>query len=117
MELCIPLQPLSINAAFQGRRFKTHDCKIFEKCFYYLLPKKEMIMGWVEIWYEYGLLKSNFSRSDVGNLDKLISDLLVKKGYIQDDRKVIALHQIKVQSNKSYVKIRIEPYEKLATTI
>ena len=108
MDIEIPIQALTINQAFQGRRFKTRKYQIFEKEMFILLPNKEMVKGWVEVSYEYGLTPSSFSISDVGNLEKCLSDVLVKKGYIEDDRKILKLVQKKVQSPRFYVKISIK---------
>ena len=112
LSVSVALQPLSINKAWQGRRFKTNLYKSYEREAFILLPKKEMVLGNVEIWYEFGLKKSSFAISDVGNLEKCLTDILVKKGYIEDDRKVARLHLTKVVSSEYYVKIDIKHYGK-----
>jgi len=108
----IPVQALSINQAFQGRRFKTRIYQAFEREATILLPRMKMMMGLVEVWYEFGLTKRNFKRSDVGNLEKCLSDILVKRGYIEDDRKIMALHLQKVESSRYYVSIEIRQWNK-----
>lgn len=109
METKIPIHALSINQAFQGRRFKTNLYKSYEREMLILLPKYKQIKGWVSVWYEFGLTNKSFGISDVGNLEKLLSDIIVKRGYIEDDRKILDLHLRKVQSSYSYVKIKICP--------
>ena len=107
----IPIQPLSVNKAWQGRRFKTNVYKAYEREAHILLPRKEMIGGDVEVWYEFGLKRSSFAISDVGNLEKCLSDILVQKGYIEDDRKIAVIHMQKVESPEYYVTIKIAPWK------
>jgi len=109
MEVKISTQALSINRAFQGRRFKTNLYKTYEQIMLTLLPKQPIVKGWVEVWYEFGLTAKSFGISDVGNLEKLLSDILVKKGYIEDDRKILDLHLKKVLYSNYYIKIKICP--------
>ncbi len=109
MEVEIPLKPISVNKAFQGRRFKTKDYKVFEKQAYYFLPTVDKVKGWVDVWYEFGLIPTSFGISDTGNMEKCLTDVLVKKGYIDDDRKIINLHLKKVRAKKFYTKIKILP--------
>ena len=111
LSVLVSLQPLSVNKAWQGRRFKTNIYKSYEREAFIILPRKEMVKGDVEVFYEFGLKKSSYAISDVGNLEKCLSDILVKKGYIEDDRKIIALHLTKVVSSEYYVKVDIKNYE------
>src|SRR3990172_6415963 len=112
MEIEIPTQALTINQAFQGRRFKTKAYQVFEKEMSILLPRQKRIWGWVNVEYEFGLMPKSYSISDVGNLEKCLSDILVKHGYIEDDRKILTLTLKKVQSPRYYIIIRIYPYGK-----
>jgi hypothetical protein len=81
----IDLKPLSINEAFQGRRFKTNKHKAFEKALLLLLlpHKKEKIIG--PYFLEYRLSLQNYARTDISNLVKVMEDCLVKSGIVQDD--------------------------------
>jgi len=103
----IPIHALSVNKAFQGRRFKTNLYKCYEQETLILLPKKEMVTGWVEVWYTFGMTAKTFGISDTGNMEKLLSDIIVRKGYIEDDRKILKMHLEKVQSAVHYVIIKI----------
>ena len=107
-----PFQPLSVNKAWQGRRFKTDDYKSYEKIAHLLLPKCDMVRGFVEIWYEFGLPPRSYGISDVGNLEKCLSDIVVQKKYIEDDRKIVAMHLRKVESPEYYIKIEIRKWKK-----
>ena len=103
------IKPLSINAAWQGRRYKTKDYKDFEEDMLLLLPKREMVEGWVEVHYIIGLTKgTSYSRSDIGNFEKLISDLIVKAGYIKDDCYIKKMTLEKVLADDWFIDIQIK---------
>jgi Holliday junction resolvase RusA-like endonuclease len=104
----VPIEPFSINKAFQGRRFKTKDCKYWEKCFQTLLPKRLMVIGKVGVKYRFFL--KNHAMIDFDNLIKIMQDNLVKCGYIEDDRKIYKAYIEKIPC-KAYNKIEIEIYE------
>lgn len=86
------IKPLSVNKAFQGRRFKTSEYKRFEKKILLLLPKiKKDLKGSLKITLEYGF---SSKLSDIDNPCKLVLDCLVKK-YDFDDRQIYELIQKK----------------------
>lgn len=105
----IPVKPLSVNKAFQGRRFKTKDCKDFERDVSLFLPPKKMIAGDVEMVLEFYL--KNHRRTDVSNLVKILEDILVKRGYIEDDRKIYHLDLYKYEAEEDSINIYINKYE------
>lgn len=82
------IKPLSINKAFQGRRFKTKQYQDFEALCLYSMPKYQQIRNFVSIDIIF-YFKNN--RSDIDNCIKPILDIIVKKGYIEDDRKIMKL--------------------------
>lgn len=105
------IKPLSVNKAFQGRRFKTEDYKRFEKNMLLILPKsKESFLGDLKISIKYGF---SSKLSDIDNPCKLVLDCLVKK-YGFDDRQIYKLIQEKeiVKKGKEFIKFKIEKYEK-----
>jgi len=108
MKLKINIKPISINIAFQGRRFKTKKAKDFEQELFYILPKKNMIKGWVEI--NYKLYLKNWKMTDGDNCIKIMQDTLVKKGYIEDDRKIMRYVIEKIPSEKDRVEVEIKEY-------
>lgn len=103
--LKIDIKPISINASFQGRRFKTSLCNDYEKELWVLLPKKPMIKGEVEIWFDFFLV--NYAKTDISNLVKVTEDILVKKGYFEDDRKIVKMHLSKEKSKKDMMAITV----------
>lgn len=102
----LEIKPLSVNKAFQGRRFKTNDYKKFEKQMLLLLPKlKNELTGSLKIELEYGF---SSTLSDIDNPCKLVLDCLVKK-YGFDDRQIYELNQVKkiVKKGSEYIKFSI----------
>ena len=102
----IDIKPLSINKAFQGRRFKTRDCKDFETEVLFLLKNyKKRHEGWV--WINYGWHIKNFKLSDEANFIKVFQDCLVKAGIIEDDRFIKGHTSEKFQSEEEYITFKI----------
>ncbi len=109
IELKIPVKPLSINAAFQGRRFKTKKCKEYEKEIMKNLPVNKRIEGYISISYVFYL--RYFKTTDADNLIKVLQDCLVKKGIIEDDRKIVCYIIYKFQSIIDSIEITIKPFD------
>lgn len=106
-------KPISINNAFQGKRFKTKECKQYERDVFKQLPLYRKIEGWVEVEFIFYLKGTSFSLSDISNLVKILEDCLVKKGYIEDDRKIMKMHTEKRQSSNPRVEIKISSIERI----
>ena len=109
MDITIPLKPVSINEAFKGRRFKTKKCKEYCNDFLLIAPRKPMVEGIVEVEYRFHV--KNHKLSDYDNLIKITQDLIVEKGYIEDDRKIYKATIYKVPSERDYIEINIKKYE------
>lgn len=92
MKIKIPIKPLSINDAHKGRHFKTKQFLKYEIDVCKLLPfcKKKLKDG--EYFIKYVFYIKNYNLSDTGNFEKLITDLLVKRGYLKDDRYIKGLY-------------------------
>ena len=103
----LDIKPLSVNKAFQGRRFKTNDYKRFEKKMLLILPNiKKDLTGDLKICIEYGF---SSKLSDIDNPCKLVLDCLVKK-YGFDDRQIYELNQVKkiIKKGNEYIKFSIK---------
>ena len=102
----LEIKPLSVNALWQGRRFKTEEYKNYSDSVAFLLPKAEMIKGYVEIHYRFFL--RNWKRTDGDNLVKGLQDILVKAGFIEDDAKIMkyVIEKIPCEENKIEVEIK-----------
>lgn len=88
----IKLKPLSVNAAWQGRRFKTPEYTMFRKEFALLNGTcKTKAVGPITLDITFTLTKKSFGLTDVDNLLKPTIDAIVECGCIADDRNIIEL--------------------------
>ena len=106
IKVVVNLKPLSINIAFKGRRFKTQECKQYEKDLWVLLPKKERVEGKYSLVLDFFLKRPG--NTDVSNLIKILEDILVKKEYIKDDRYCWDLHVRKHKADEDSIGIEIK---------
>jgi len=96
MKITIPIKPLSINDAHYGRHVKTRTFRQYENDIFYLLPYNRTELKEGEYFVKYVFYIKNYKISDTGNFEKLITDLLVKRGYLKDDRYIKAMYLEKV---------------------
>ena len=102
----IKIKPLSINKAFQGRRFKTKDYLLYEQELFYLLPKIEVPNKKnLKLNIEFGIN----TLADIDNSLKLFLDIL-QKFYRFNDRYIMELNVKKVVVLKGfeYIDFNIE---------
>ena len=100
-------KPLSVNQAWQGKRFKTNKYKAYEKELLYTLPK-------LPLPYQNKKLKISFvfgfssPLSDLDNPVKMLLDILQKK-YRFNDKEVFELNVKKeiVKKKAEFIKIEI----------
>lgn len=113
MHLEIGLKPLSINQAHMGRHIKTKEFLRYEKNVYFLLPICPYNIQEGEYFLKYVFFIKNYKASDTGNFEKLVTDLLVKRGYLKDDRFIKAMYLEKKSvkdSKEEKILIDIVPY-------
>jgi len=79
----IKMKPLSVNNAWQGKRFKSPVYTLYERSVMLLLPKLEIPDGNLQIDFEFGF--SN-KASDLDNPIKPFLDILQKKYGFNDSR-------------------------------
>lgn len=101
----IQIKPLSVNNAWQGRRFKTKDYKEWQKEFTYLVGKQTPLKGAIEITLEFYI--KNDKMSDIDNFLKTLLDTLKDTNIIEDDRKIQEIHAYKYHSEKEKIRITI----------
>ena len=101
----IKTKPLSVNKAWQGRRFKTEDYKKYEIGLTWMLPNIELPKPPFKVSYEFGF--SN-KASDLDNPVKPLTDILQKK-YGFNDRDIYELNIKKkiVKKGSEYMKFEI----------
>lgn len=103
MEINLEVKPLSVNQAWQGRRFKTPKYKGFEHEVLLKLPyAKKQFKGDLRLDITFGF-KSTLS--DIDNGLKPILDVLQKK-YGFDDRQIFEL-RVKKIIGKEFINIKI----------
>jgi Holliday junction resolvase RusA-like endonuclease len=109
MTIQIHRKPLSVNACWQGKRFKTPLYKEYEKEILELLPEKyEIPEGDLQVRYEFGLN----TMADWDNPVKPLQDILQKK-YDFDDRRIMKAEVIKkvVKKGDGYFNFEIRGLE------
>jgi Holliday junction resolvase RusA-like endonuclease len=107
MQARLEIKPLSVNEAWQGRRFKSVKYKKFELDVLLLLPKsKEVYSDMIRIELFFGF--SNVL-SDLDNPVKMTLDILQKK-YGFNDKNIFELNvrKCKTEKGKEFISIQIE---------
>ena len=105
----IDIKPLSVNAAWQGKRFKTPAYKKYEKNVLKLLPKLTVPSGRLTLKIEFGF---SSKLMDIDNPVKLLGDILQKK-YGFNDRDIYRLEVDKriTPKGQEYIKFEITKFE------
>ena len=107
----IQIKPLSVNACWQGKRYKTVMYKQYEYALLAQLRKNNIPDGKLKVYFDFGF--SNVS-ADVDNPVKPVMDILQKKYGFNDSRVwMIVSNKHKVKKGEEYVKINIQPYEEV----
>lgn len=108
MQIIKKIKPLSVNEAFQGRRFKTPKYKAYEQKLLLALPKMNMPEPPFEIHFEFGF--SNVM-SDWDNPVKILQDILQKKyGFNDKDIYRATVDKVIVKKGEEYFKVKITTY-------
>jgi hypothetical protein len=102
MIINLKIKPLSVNKAWQGKRFKSPEYKKYEIQVLRLLPDIEI--------KEFKQLKITFGfsnmMSDIDNPTKLVLDLLQKKYNVNDrDLIYLVLHKEKTKKGEEFIEI------------
>ena len=106
----INIVPLSVNKAWQGKRFKTPDYKRYERDCLLMLPNRHISENKLKISIEYGF--SN-KLSDLDNPTKCVLDILQKRyGFNDNQVYELTLNKIIVDKGKEYFSFLIEDLEK-----
>lgn len=114
MEITLKVDPLSVNKAWKGRRFKTKEYDRFERDVAMSLqvcPDENTSKEEVFVYYVFHI--RNYGGADTFNMEKTLSDMLVKRGYIYDDRYIRAGYVRKEKVDRyghEFIEIQISPY-------
>jgi Holliday junction resolvase RusA-like endonuclease len=100
----INIKPLSVNLAWQGRRYKTKEYKTYENNLLLMLPKLKIPKTKLKIFLVYGLTHV----ADLDNPTKLILDIFQKK-YHFDDNMIYELNikKVLVKSGHEFLEFKI----------
>ena len=102
MIINLNIKPLSVNKAWQGKRFKSPEYKKYEIQVLRMLPNIE-IKEFKRLKITYGF--SNMM-SDIDNPTKLVLDLLQKKYNVNDrDLIYLVLHKEKTKKGEEFIEI------------
>ena len=102
------IKPLSVNEAWQGKRFKTEKYKSYEKEMLLRLPSLKLPQPPYEVFYRFGM--SN-TLSDWDNPIKPFQDILQKK-YDFDDKLIFkaTIEKVKVSKGEEFIEYEIKNY-------
>lgn len=89
----LDIKPLSVNEAWQGRRFKTQKYKAYERDVLLILPELEVPEGKLHIKIAWGF---SSAASDIDNPCKMFIDCLQKKYGFNDSR----VHKLSLEKEK-----------------
>ena len=102
MIINLNIKPLSVNKAWQGKRYKSPEYKKYEIQMLRMLPDIE-IKEFKRLKITYGF--SNMM-SDIDNPTKLVLDLLQKKYNVNDrDLIYLVLHKEKTKKGEEFIEI------------
>lgn len=101
------IKPLSVNQAWQGKRYKSKKYIAYSEALTYLLPNDIVIPdGLLAIHFEYGLSSMG---GDWDNPVKPSQDLIAKKYDINDNRiRRGVVDLVLVKKGQEYIKFKIE---------
>ena len=101
----INIKPLSVNACWKGRRFKTDKYKKFERDVLFMLPKLELPKAPFQIEFEFGF---SSKLSDYDNSVKPVTDILQKKYNFNDRYIKRAIIDVRLtKKGEEYFKFKI----------
>ena len=102
----VDIKPMSVNEAWQGRRFKTPKYKAYARDLSLILPASVAIpTGPLQVEYEFGL--SNM-QADYDNPIKPFQDVLQAKYGFNDSQIIQAVvRKVKVKKGSEYISFSI----------
>ena len=104
MVINLKIKPLSVNNAWQGKRFKTSEYKKYEIQMLRMLPDME-IKEFKQLKITYGF--SNML-ADIDNPTKLVLDILQKRYNVNDrDLIYLVLHKVKTKKGEEFIEIEL----------
>lgn len=105
----IKIKLLSVNEAWQGRRFKTRKYKVFERELFYILPDITIPEGKLELSITVGISSGN---ADIDNIAKPAIDVMQKR-YDFNDKRIhrLVLEKQIVKKGDEYFTFKFKAYD------
>lgn len=105
----VNIKPLSVNACFKGRRFKTDKYKAYEKELLNKLKPMDIPKGNLKVTLTFGV---SSKLADIDNPVKAFIDVL-QKYYGFNDRNIyeMNLKKIDVKKGKEFIEYDIRPWK------
>lgn len=107
----LDLKPLSVNRAWQGRRYKTPEYASWSDSAAWILKanRLETLEGPVSLTVRWFMKTAEMS--DIDNPLKVLLDAIVRAGLIKDDRQIFKLTVEKKKSDTDYIEIELVKIE------
>jgi Holliday junction resolvase RusA-like endonuclease len=103
------IKPLSVNEAYNGRRFKTKKYKAYKQSLMLILPKINIPDGMLSINITWGFSSAG---SDIDNPCKPFIDCLQAKYDFNDNRvSLLHLERVKVKKGDEFIDFSIVSYQ------
>ena len=104
----VKIKPLSVNACWKGRRFKTDKYKTYEKELIHKLKTYKIPEGKLKVFLVFGV---SSKLADIDNPVKAFIDILQKK-YNFNDRDIYSMELTKVDVKKGeeFIDFKIREY-------
>ena len=101
----INIKPMSVNQAWQGKRFKTNRYKNYERDCLFILPKIKVPEGKLKVELVFGF---STKLSDADNPVKCFVDILQKK-YGFNDNKIYeySIKKVDVKKGEEFIEFNI----------
>ena len=114
MKQLINIKPLSVNKAWQGKRFKTGDYKAYEKELLFLLDNKKAVdfdrESQIDAYVRFGFSNGG---CDIDNPVKPLLDILQKKYGFNDSRIYrLRLEREQVNKGEEYIFFELKELER-----
>jgi len=105
----IKIKPLSVNAAWKGKRYRSDDYKKYAKILGFMLPKLKIPKGKIRVDFIFGFSSKG---SDWDNPVKPLQDILAKKYSFNDNRIYQAtVKKVIVKKGEEFIDFKIIKYE------
>lgn len=106
----VPIKPLSVNAAYRGRRFRTEAYKDYRDDLFRILPKLEIPDGKLQVHYIFGF--SNKGQDYDGAIKNLQDVLQEAYGFNDNQIYYATIEKIIVPKSQEFIEFSIDIYEK-----